>query len=214
MPGTAAEILHDRVRQVICPEKLNTQAWLDIISAAHRVGMPTTSTMLSGHIETPQQQIYHLEQLRSLQETAIKNHYPAGITEFILLPFVGEEAPKPLRQRVGRDQPIKEDALHLTAVARIYLGNWIPNHQPSWVKLGLAGATEALQWGCNDIGGTLMEEHITSMAGAQGGTCMEVSSLQNAIASIGRPYQERNTVYQPLMEPITTKNYRQNVIPA
>lgn len=214
MPGTAAEILHDRVRQVICPEKLNTQAWLDIISAAHRVGMPTTSTMLSGHIETPQQQIYHLEQLRSLQETAIKNHYPAGITEFILLPFVGEEAPKPLRQRVGRDQPIKEDALHLTAVARIYLGNWISNHQPSWVKLGLAGATEALQWGCNDIGGTLMEEHITSMAGAQGGTCMEVSSLQNAIASIGRPYQERNTVYQPLMEPITTKDYRQNVIPA
>lgn len=214
MPGTAAEILHDRVRQVICPEKLNTQAWLDIISAAHRVGMPTTSTMLSGHIETPQQQIYHLEQLRSLQETAIKNHYPAGITEFILLPFVGEEAPKPLRQRVGRDQPIKEDALHLTAVARIYLGNWIPNHQPSWVKLGLAGATEALQWGCNDIGGTLMEEHITSMAGAQGGTCMEVSSLQNAIASIGRPYQERNTVYQPLMEPITTKDYSQNVIPA
>jgi FO synthase subunit 2 len=214
MPGTAAEILHDRVRQVICPEKLNTQAWLDIISAAHRVGMPTTSTMLSGHIETPQQQIYHLEQLRSLQETAIKNHYPAGITEFILLPFVGEEAPKPLRQRVGRDQPIKEDALHLTAVARIYLGNWISNHQPSWVKLGLAGATEALQWGCNDIGGTLMEEHITSMAGAQGGTCMEVSSLQNAIASIGRPYQERNTVYQPLMEPITTKDYSQNVIPA
>jgi len=214
MPGTAAEILHDRVRQVICPEKLNTQAWLDIISAAHRVGMPTTSTMLSGHIETPQQQIYHLEQLRSLQETAINNDYPGRITEFILLPFVGEEAPKPLRQRVGRDQPIKEDALHLTAVARIYLGEWIPNHQPSWVKLGLAGATEALQWGCNDIGGTLMEEHITTMAGAQGGTCMEVSGLQNAIASIGRPYQERNTVYQPLTEPIKTNDYTYNAIPA
>ena len=214
MPGTAAEILHDRVRQVICPEKLNTQAWLDIISAAHRVGMPTTSTMLLGHIETPQQQIYHLEQLRSLQETAINNDYPGRITEFILLPFVGEEAPKPLRQRVGRDQPIKEDALHLTAVARIYLGEWIPNHQPSWVKLGLAGATEALQWGCNDIGGTLMEEHITTMAGAQGGTCMEVSGLQNAIASIGRPYQERNTVYQPLTEPIKTNDYTYNAIPA
>jgi len=214
MPGTAAEILHDRVRQVICPEKLNTQAWLDIISAAHRVGMPTTSTMLSGHIETPQQQIYHLEQLRSLQETAINNDYPGRITEFILLPFVGEEAPKLLRQRVGRDQPIKEDALHLTAVARIYLGEWIPNHQPSWVKLGLAGATEALQWGCNDIGGTLMEEHITTMAGAQGGTCMEVSGLQNAIASIGRPYQERNTVYQPLTEPIKTNDYTYNAIPA
>jgi len=212
MPGTAAEILNDRVRKVICPEKLNTQAWLDIISAAHRVGMPTTSTMLSGHIETPQQQIEHLEQLRSLQETAIRNHYPARITEFILLPFVGEQAPKPLRQRVGRDQPILEDALHLTAVARIYLGHWIPNHQPSWVKLGLAGATEALNWGCNDIGGTLMEEHITTMAGAQGGTCMDVATLQNAITGMGRPYQERNTVYQPITEPIKANDYPQTVI--
>ena len=84
------------------------------------------------------------------------------------------------------------------AVARIFLGNWIPNHQPSWVKLGLAGATEALRWGCNDIGGTLMEEHITTMAGAQGGTCMEVEDLQQAIRSIGRPPQERDTLYQPV----------------
>ncbi|NEQ33740.1 MAG: 7,8-didemethyl-8-hydroxy-5-deazariboflavin synthase subunit CofH, partial [Leptolyngbya sp. SIO4C5] len=83
-------------------------------------------------------------------------------------------------------------------VARIYLGNWIANHQPSWVKLGLAGATEALRWGCNDIGGTLMEEHITTMAGAQGGTCMEVSDLQAAIASTGRPYQQRDTLYQQI----------------
>ncbi|MDR9402310.1 MAG: 7,8-didemethyl-8-hydroxy-5-deazariboflavin synthase subunit CofH [Halothece sp. Uz-M2-17] len=196
MPGTAAEILDDRARKIICPEKIKTQTWLDIISTAHRLGMPTTSTMLSGHIETSQQQIHHLEQLRSLQEIAITNNYPARITEFILLPFVGEEAPKPLRQRVGRDQPILEDALLLTAVARIYLGQWIPNHQPSWVKLGVLGATQALNWGCNDLGGTLMEEHITTMAGAQGGTCLEVSDLQRAIASINRPYQERNTLYQ------------------
>lgn len=202
MPGTAAEILDDRARRIICPEKINSQTWLDIVSTAHRLGMPTTSTMLSGHIETPSQQIYHLERLRSLQETAINNDYPAQITEFIILPFVGEEAPKPLRQRVGRDQPIIEDMLLLTAVARIYLGNWIQNHQPSWVKLGLKGATEALNWGCNDIGGTLMEEHITSMAGAQGGTCMEVSTLQNSITEIGRPYQERNTLYQPVAQPI------------
>ncbi|AFZ44751.1 FO synthase subunit 2 [Halothece sp. PCC 7418] len=196
MPGTAAEILDDRARKIICPEKINTQTWLDIVSTAHRLGMPTTSTMLSGHIETPQQQIQHLEKLRSLQEIAINNNYPAGITEFILLPFVGQEAPKPLRQRVGRDQPILEDALLLTAVARIYLGQWIPNHQPSWVKLGLLGATKALNWGCNDLGGTLMEEHITTMAGAQGGTCLGVSDLQRAIASVNRPYQERNTLYQ------------------
>lgn len=196
MPGTAAEILDDRARKIICPEKINTQTWLEIVSTAHRLGMPTTSTMLSGHIETPQQQIQHLEQLRSLQAIAIERNYPARITEFIILPFVGQEAPKPLRQRVGRDQPVLDDALLLTAVARIYLGQWIPNHQPSWVKLGLAGATKALNYGCNDLGGTLMEEHITTMAGAQGGTCLEVSDLQRAIASVNRPYQERNTLYQ------------------
>ena len=199
MPGTAAEVLDDRVRSVICPEKIDTATWLEIVSTAHRLGMPTTSTMLSGHIETPQQQIGHLQKLRSLQQTALQRGYPAKITEFILLPFVGQEAPKPLRRRVGRDQPILEDALLLTAVARIFLGNWIPNHQPSWVKLGLKGATEALRWGCNDIGGTLMEEHITTMAGAQGGTCMDVETLQEAISSLGRPYQERNTLYQHLL---------------
>lgn len=86
-------------------------------------------------------------------------------------------------------------------MARIYLGNYIPNHQPSWVKLGLAGATEALLWGCNDIGGTLMEEHITTMAGALGGTCMEVETLQNAIASLGRPHQQRDTLYQKVISP-------------
>lgn len=196
MPGTAAEILDDAVRKIICPEKINTATWLEIISTAHRLGIPTTSTMLSGHIETPAQQIAHLVKLRSLQQTAVAKNYPAKITEFIILPFVGQEAPKPIRSRVGRDQPILADALHLSAVARIFLGNWIINHQPSWVKLGLEGAKQALQSGCNDIGGTLMEEHITSMAGAQGGTCMEVESLQNAIAALNRPYRQRNTIYE------------------
>ncbi|MBD2353477.1 7,8-didemethyl-8-hydroxy-5-deazariboflavin synthase subunit CofH [Tolypothrix sp. FACHB-123] len=196
MPGTAAEVLDDEVRRVLCPEKIDTATWLEIVSTAHQLGLHTTSTMLSGHIESPEQQIAHLEKLRSLQITAMKNGYPAKITEFILLPFVGQEAPKPLRRRVGRDQPVLSDSLLLTAVARIYLGNWIPNHQPSWVKLGLDGATTALLWGCNDIGGTLMEEHITSMAGAVGGTYMPPETLQNAIASLGRPYQQRNTLYQ------------------
>jgi len=131
-----------------------------------------------------------------LQQRAIAQATPARITEFILLPFVGQSAPKPLRRRVGRDQPVLSHVLHLTAVSRLYLGNWIPNHQPSWVKLGLAGATEALRWGCNDIGGTLMEEHITTMAGAQGGTCMTVAELQQAIAAIGRPHQQRDTLYR------------------
>ncbi|HAG82750.1 MAG TPA: 7,8-didemethyl-8-hydroxy-5-deazariboflavin synthase subunit CofH [Cyanobacteria bacterium UBA12227] len=196
MPGTAAEILDDEVRRILCPEKTNTATWLEIVGTAHQLGMPTTSTMLSGHIETSEQQIRHLEKLRSLQQISLNKRYPAHITEFILLPFVGQEAPKPLRRRVGHDQPILKDALLLTAVARIYLGNWIINHQPSWVKLGLEGATEALKWGCNDIGGTLMEEHITTMAGAKGGTCMEVETLQKAISSLGRSYQQRDTLYR------------------
>jgi len=196
MPGTAAEVLDDDVRRILCPEKTSAATWLEIVETAHQLGMPTTSTMLSGHIETPEQQMRHLSLLRSLQQKALTLGYPGFITEFILLPFVGKEAPKPLRRRVGRDQPVLEDALLLTAVARIFLGNWITNHQPSWVKLGLTGATEALRWGCNDIGGTLMEEHITTMAGAIGGTCMEVETLQEAISSLGRPYQQRDTLYR------------------
>jgi 5-amino-6-(D-ribitylamino)uracil---L-tyrosine 4-hydroxyphenyl transferase len=196
MPGTAAEVLNDNVRSVLCPEKINSATWLEIVETAHKLGLPTTSTMLSGHIETPSEQIEHLEKLRRLQRTAIENNYPAKITEFILLPFVGALAPKPLRKRVGRDQPVLNDALLLTAVARLYLGKYIPNHQPSWVKLGLHGAQEALKWGCNDIGGTLMEEHITTSAGAIGGTCMSVETLQNAISELGRPYKQRDTLYK------------------
>ncbi|MGG6238232.1 7,8-didemethyl-8-hydroxy-5-deazariboflavin synthase subunit CofH [Nodosilinea sp. AN01ver1] len=195
LPGTAAEVLDDTVRRVLCPEKINSATWLEIIGQAHDIGLPTTSTMLSGHIETPVQQLTHLEKLRQLQRQSIEGGQKAAITEFIVLPFVGQEAPQPLRRRVGRDQPVLADALLLMAVARIYLGNWIVNHQPSWVKLGLAGATEALTWGCNDIGGTLMEEHITTMAGAQGGTCMTVDELRGAIASLNRPARQRDTLY-------------------
>jgi FO synthase subunit 2 len=201
LPGTAAEVLDDAVRRVLCPEKIDTATWLDIVGLAHELGLNTTSTMLCGQIETPQQQITHLDRLRHLQQRAVQRQAPARITEFILLPFVGQEAPAPLRRRVGRDQPLLADTLHLTAVSRLYLNHWIPNHQPSWVKLGLAGAVDALTWGCNDIGGTLMEEHITTMAGAQGGTCMEVAELQGAIATLGRPHQQRDTLYRPVSAP-------------
>ena len=196
IPGTAAEVLVDSVRKIICPEKINSQTWLEIVGLAHRLGLPTTSTMLCGHIETPEQQVQHFDQLRSLQKTALENAYSARITEFILLPFVGQDAPKALKNRVGRDQPSLPNTLLLTAVARLYLGKFIPHHQPSWVKLGLEGAKEALTSGCDDLGGTLMEEHITTMAGAQGGTGLTVSELQKAIQSLNRPYQQRNTLYQ------------------
>ncbi|ERN41170.1 radical SAM domain protein, CofH subfamily [Rubidibacter lacunae KORDI 51-2] len=198
LPGTAAEILDDAVRRILCPEKIDTATWLEIVGTAHRSGVSTTSTMLCGHIETAAQQISHLEHLRSLQQAAVRGNFPARISEFIALPYVGEQAPAPLRKRVGRDQPVLADALLLTAVARIYLGNWIPNHQPSWVKLGLDGAAEALTWGCNDLGGTLMEEHITSMAGARGGTCMTAEALRQAIAQTQRPYRQRDTLYRLL----------------
>lgn len=198
MPGTAAEVLDDEVRRVLCPEKTDAATWLAIVETAHRLGMPTTSTMLCGHIETPPQQIGHFAKLRSLQQRASDRHYPARISEFILLPFVGQDAPAPLRRRVGRDQPVLDDTLLLTAVARLFLGRWIPNHQPSWVKLGLAGATTALNWGCNDIGGTLMEEHITTMAGAQGGTCMEPETLVAQIRALDRVPQQRDTLYHPV----------------
>jgi 5-amino-6-(D-ribitylamino)uracil---L-tyrosine 4-hydroxyphenyl transferase len=196
MPGTAAEVLDDRVRRVICPEKIDSATWIEIVTTAHQLGMPTTSTMLAGHIETPSHQIAHLAQLKQIQQQAISLKYPTQITEFIVLPFVGESAPAPLRSRVGRDQPVLADNLLLMAVARIFIGNYIPNHQPSWVKLGLAGATTALNWGCNDLGGTLMEEHITTMAGASGGTNQTVTDLQRAIRSINRDYRQRSTLYE------------------
>jgi FO synthase subunit 2 len=198
LPGTAAEVLDDEVRRVICPEKLNAATWIEVVETALRLGVPTTSTMLCGHIETPEQQIRHFDRVRSLQQRAIERDYPARISEFILLPFIGEQAPAPLRKRVGRDQPVLADTLQLTAVARLFFGSAIVNHQPSWVKLGLDGAIEALRWGCNDIGGTLMEEHITSMAGAKGGTCQSPADLIAAIGSIDRPARQRTTLYGSL----------------
>jgi 5-amino-6-(D-ribitylamino)uracil---L-tyrosine 4-hydroxyphenyl transferase len=196
MPGTAAEVLDDNIRRVICPEKIDSATWIEIVTTAHRLGMPTTSTMLAGHIETPHQQIAHFDRLKQIQQRSIESQSSTRITEFIILPFVGESAPAPLRSRVGRDQPILADNLLLTAIARIFLGNYIPNHQPSWVKLGLEGAKTALTWGCNDLGGTLMEEHITTMAGAKGGTNLTVADLQGAIRALGRIDRQRSTLYE------------------
>jgi FO synthase subunit 2 len=122
-------------------------------------------------------------------------HQQAGFSEFVLLPFIGAQAPAALRQRVGRDQPELGAMLALTAQARLLLDRWIVNHQPSWVKLTLAGATEALRWGCNDLGGTLMEESITSAAGALGGTAQSAQALRAAAGRLQRPVQERSTLY-------------------
>ena len=194
VPGTAAEVLSPRVRQLICPEKLSARAWVAVIYQVHQAGLPTTSTLMAGHVETTREQLAHLCTLAALQRQAWMGGR-LGFTEFILLPFVGASAPAPLRARVGRDQPDPEAMLLLTAQARLVLGPWIPNHQVSWVKLTLAGATEALRWGCNDLGGTLMEESITTAAGALGGTAQTPRSLEAAARSLQRPVRQRTTLY-------------------
>jgi FO synthase subunit 2 len=194
VPGTAAEVLSARVRQLICPEKLSSQAWVAVILAVHQAGLPTTSTLLAGHVETPAEQLAHLCTLVALQRQAMQQSLP-GLSEFILLPFVGASAPAPLRARVGRDQPDGQAMLLLTAQARLLLGPWIPHHQSSWVKLTLPVAAEALEWGCDDLGGTLMEEHISTMAGAAGGTQQSVAALEAAARAKRRPVRQRTTLY-------------------
>ena len=194
VPGTAAEVLSERVRQRLCPEKLSARSWVAVVLQVHAAGLPSTSTLMAGHLEEPADHVAHLLTLIELQAAALARGLP-GFSEFVLLPFVGEGAAPALRQRVGRDQPDRLAMLQLTALARLILGPWIPNHQPSWVKLGLDGAREALRWGCNDLGGTLMEEHITTMAGARGGTAQTPDALEAAARSLGRPVRRRTTLY-------------------
>jgi FO synthase subunit 2 len=194
VPGTAAEVLSERLRRQLCPEKLSARAWVAVMLQVHRAGLASTSTLLAGHIEQPGDLVAHLLTLVAIQATALSRGWP-GFSEFVLLPFIGAAAPAVLRQRVGRDQPDHKAMLRLTALARMVLGAWIPAHQPSWVKLGLAGAMEALTWGCNDLGGTLMEEHITTMAGAQGGTSQSVEALRHAAHQLHRPVRQRTTLY-------------------
>jgi FO synthase subunit 2 len=194
VPGTAAEVLSEPVRRVLCPEKLTAREWVAVMLQVHQHGLPSTSTLMAGHIEGPADRAAHLLTLVALQRYAWQ-HQRQGFTEFVLLPFVGASAPAALRARVRRDQPDAVAMLRLTAQARILLGPWFRFHQPSWVKLTLAGATEALRWGCNDLGGTLMEEHITTMAGASGGTSQSPESLEAAAHQLGRPVRRRTTLY-------------------
>jgi FO synthase subunit 2 len=194
VPGTAAEVLSERVRRVLCPEKLSARAWVAVIRQVHSHGIASTSTLMAGHLEGPADRAAHLLTLLALQRRAQAQAEP-GFSEFVLLPFVGAAAPAPLRARVGRDQPDAAAMLLLTAQARLLLGPAIPHHQSSWVKLTLPVAAEALRWGCDDLGGTLMEEHITTMAGALGGTAQSAEALAGAARSQGRPVRQRSTLY-------------------
>ncbi len=194
VPGTAAEVLSERVRRRLCPEKLSAREWCAVVLQVHRSGLPSTATLMAGHLEDHADRSAHLLTLVALQQQAWQHGQP-GFSEFVLLPFIGANAPRKLRAAVGLDQPDREAMLLLTAQCRLLLGRWFVNHQPSWVKLTLEGACEALRWGCNDLGGTLMEESITSMAGALGGTSQSPQALRAAAASLQRPCRERSTLY-------------------
>jgi FO synthase len=188
LPGTAAEILDDEIRDIICPDKLRTDEWLNVLATAHRVGLKTTSTIMYGHVEQPIHWARHLLRLRRLQTET------GGITEFVPLPYVHMEAPL-WRKGVTRSGPTLREAVLMHAVGRIVLHGSIDNIQTSWVKMGPAGAALCLTAGCNDLGGTLMNESITRAAGGENGQCLDAGELTALAAGIGRPVRQRTTLY-------------------
>ncbi|MBK7168740.1 MAG: 5-amino-6-(D-ribitylamino)uracil--L-tyrosine 4-hydroxyphenyl transferase CofH [Gammaproteobacteria bacterium] len=188
LPGTAAEILDDEVRAVLCPDKINTGEWLQVMEAAHALGVRSTATVMYGHIENPLHLARHLLHIKTLQ----RRH--GGFTEFVPLPFVAEEAPLFLRGRARRGPTFREAVL-MHAIARIVLYPELPNIQASWVKLGPDGVSACLRAGCNDVGGTLMNESITRAAGAAHGEEFPPLELERLIAASGRVPWQRTTLY-------------------
>jgi FO synthase len=189
LPGTAAEILDDEVRRVLCPDKINTVQWLNVVATAHRVGLPTTSTIMFGHVEAPRHQARHLLALRDLQQQT------GGFTEFVPLAFVHMEAPL-WRRGKARPGPTWREARLVHAVARLALHPLIRNVQVSWTKLGEAGALAGLQSGANDMGGTLMNESISRAAGAGHGQELPPERMDELIAGAGRIPRQRTTLYR------------------
>lgn len=193
LPGTAAEILDDEVRWILTKGKLPTRTWVEVVSTAHRVGIPTTSTMMYGHVDNPRHWVTHLRVLCGIQDAALESG-GSGFTEFVPLPFVHTSAPIYLAG-VARPGPTMRDNLAVHAMARILLHGRIRNIQTSWVKLGVDGTRAMLRAGANDVGGTLMEETISRMAGSEHGSAKTVAELVEIGAGIGRPVRERTTLY-------------------
>jgi len=218
LPGTAAEILDDEVRDIICADKINTEQWLEVIETAHRVGLRTTSTIMFGHIDSPLHWARHLLRIRGLQSRT------GGITEFVPLPFVASESPMYLKGKARRGPSFRE-ALLMHAVARLVLHRQIDNIQASWVKLGEAGVSAALNAGVNDLGGSLMNESISRAAGADHGQEKPPAEMERLIAQAGRQSRQRNTLYGevsderqqaafntiPLLEIVNTPLKRENM---
>ncbi|WP_232680487.1 bifunctional FO biosynthesis protein CofGH [Nocardioides sp. R-C-SC26] len=194
LPGTAAEILDDEVRWVLTKGKLPAKTWIEIVSTAHRIGVPTTSTMMYGHVDNPRHWVGHLRVLTRMQDAALE-HGAARFTEFVPLPFVHTSAPIYLAG-VARPGPTLRDNRAVHAMARILLHGRIDNIQTSWVKLGVDGTRLMLRSGANDLGGTLMEETISRMAGSEHGSAKTVEELIEIGAGIGRPVRERTTLYR------------------
>jgi FO synthase len=188
LPGTAAEVLDDEVRAVICPDKVTTDQWLEVHDTAHAVGLRSTTTIMFGHVDGPRNWARHLLRLREQQRRS------GGFTEFVPLPFVHMEAPIYLKGRARRGPTFRE-AILVHAVGRLALHPWITNVQASWVKLGVEGARAALDAGANDLGGTLMNESISRAAGAGHGQELPPEAMEAAIRAVGRSPRQRTTLY-------------------
>jgi FO synthase len=188
LPGTAAEILDDDVRDILCPDKIRTDEWLNVVRTAHGLGIPTTSTIMFGHVDGYRHWARHLLRLRDLQQQT------GGLTEFVPLPFVAREAPIFRRGR-SRKGPSFREAVLMHAVSRLTFGALLPNIQTSWVKMGPAGGQFCLNAGANDFGGTLMNETITRSAGASHGQEMSAARFEALIHEIGRTPRQRTTLY-------------------
>ncbi|ORW09250.1 2-phospho-L-lactate guanylyltransferase [Mycolicibacter longobardus] len=191
IPGTAAEILDDEIRWVLTKGKLPTSMWVEVVSTAHEVGLRSSSTMMYGHIDSPRHWIGHLRVLRDIQDRT------GGFTEFVPLPFVHQSSPLYLAGG-ARPGPSHRDNRAVHALARIMLHGRIPNIQTSWVKLGVERTQVMLNGGANDLGGTLMEETISRMAGSEYGSAKTIAELTAIAEGIGRPARQRTTVYAPL----------------
>jgi FO synthase len=191
LPGTAAEILDDPIRQILCPDKLSSDQWLEVHRAAHSVGLNSNITIMFGAVESSHSWATHLIRTLELQEET------GGFTEFVPLPFVHMATPLFLRGR-SRKGPTFREAVLMHAVARLHYATKIDNIQVSWVKMGVEGSRRILQAGANDLGGTLMDENISRAAGAVHGQVMDVEMLERLVEPLGRPLHQRTTLYQAL----------------
>src|SRR5438132_4807267 len=189
LPGTAAEILDDEVRWVLTKGKLAASVWIEVISTAHELGLPTSATMMYGHVDTPAHWVGHLRVIRSIQERT------GGFTEFVLLPFIHENAPIYLAG-LARPGPTRRENRAVHALSRLLLHGAIDSIQCSWVKLGDEGCRDVLRGGVNDLGGTLMEETISRMAGSQNGSFKTIGQLAAMVGPLGRPLRQRTTLYE------------------